>query len=265
MKIIGHRGCRGVMPENTFAAFDHALRLGVTAIELDVVVTGEGRLLVSHDPYMHHEICTHPAGISITAANEKSFNIFEMDEALIASFDCGMKSHPRFPDQANLAVKKPYLTDVLDRYLPGNIHFFIELKSDPDWYGTFQPFPLKYAELIVRELRPYAGYDTLVLMSFDAALLNELAAISSDYHLGLVTESERLLEEQLADLHFKPVAVCPRFDLLNTMITGRTCDFPFNVFPWTVNTEADRAKLSHLDIQGIITDYPGRFMRFLNR
>lgn len=64
IQIQGHRGCRGLFPENTIPAFLHALNLGVDVLELDVVVTGDGYVLVSHEPWMNPEICTGPEGQS---------------------------------------------------------------------------------------------------------------------------------------------------------------------------------------------------------
>jgi glycerophosphoryl diester phosphodiesterase len=260
MKIIGHRGCRGVMPENSLEAFEHAVRLGVKSIELDVVVTGEGRLLVSHEPYINPTICSLEG--KVLHQHEKR-NIFEMNAAEINLYDCGSLENMEFPEQAKIAVRKPYLNEVLDLYLPQGIEILAEIKSEVDDYGIFQPFPMKYAELLVLELREYAKYENLILMSFDENLLNEIAAISSDFRLAYVTERAEPIEHQLDKLYFNPVAVCPRFDLAKEIFAAKLFSNPFRIYPWTVNTHDDLNQLSGLEIQGIITDYPGRFMVFL--
>ena len=59
IRVIGHRGCRGVMPENTISGFQRAFEDGADGIEWDVVVNGEGKLVVSHEPYFHNDFCVN--------------------------------------------------------------------------------------------------------------------------------------------------------------------------------------------------------------
>jgi glycerophosphoryl diester phosphodiesterase len=248
------------MPENSLEAFEHAICLGVKSIELDVVVTGEGRLLVSHEPYINPAICSID-GERISVKEKR--NIFEMYSAEIDRYDCGSLGNTEFPEQIKVAVRKPYLKEVFDTCLPRGIEIIAEIKSEIQDYGIFQPFPMKYAELIVLELREYAGYENLILMSFDENLLNEIAAISSDFRLAYVTENAEPIQHQLDKLYFNPVAVCPRFDFAKEIFAGKLFGNPFAIYPWTVNTHGDLKQLTGLEIQGIITDYPGRFMGFL--
>ncbi|MFN3918554.1 MAG: glycerophosphodiester phosphodiesterase family protein [Flavobacteriales bacterium] len=260
MKIIGHRGCRGVMPENSFEAFEYAVRLGVKSIELDVVVTGDGRLLISHEPYINPAICS--VNGNLLPLHEKR-NIFQMNAEEINLYDCGSMGNPEFPEQVKVAARKPYLKEALDIYLPQGVEILAEIKSEVQDYGVFQPFPMKYAELLMLELREYAVYENLILMSFDETLLNEIAAISSDFRLAYVTESPEFIGNQINKLHFNPIAVCPRLDLAKEIFAEKLFGNPFRVYPWTVNTHDDLNQLSGLEIQGIITDYPSRFMVFM--
>ena len=73
--IQGHRGCRGLMPENTIIGFTKAVDIGVTTCEMDVLITKDGQVVVSHDPYFSHVITTKK-GVSITKEEEKSLNIY---------------------------------------------------------------------------------------------------------------------------------------------------------------------------------------------
>lgn len=117
--VQGHRGCRGLMPENTIPAFIHALALGdsaqgVTTLELDVVVSQDQQLVVSHEPFLSHLICIGPEGEKITAAQEKEYNLYQMPYEQIRQCDCGSQKHPRFPEQQPMAAPKPRLVDVID-------------------------------------------------------------------------------------------------------------------------------------------------------
>ncbi|MFO0414793.1 MAG: glycerophosphodiester phosphodiesterase family protein, partial [Bacteroidota bacterium] len=111
--LQGHRGCRGLMPENTIPAMLHAMDLGVTTLELDVVISADGKVVVSHEPWMSSEIATKEDGKQVIHAEEKNLNLFRMNYTEIQKFDVGLKPHPRFPDQKKMKVVKPLLTDVI--------------------------------------------------------------------------------------------------------------------------------------------------------
>ena len=98
----GHRGSRGLMPENTFPAMKAALDLGVTTLEMDIVFTKDKRAILSHEPFFSHEITTRPDGYFVKEADEKSLNIYKMDYDEVKKYDVGLKLHPRFPQQQNI-------------------------------------------------------------------------------------------------------------------------------------------------------------------
>ena len=114
LDIQGHRGARGLLPENTIPAFLKALEYNVTTLELDLAVTADGQLIVSHEPWMNHSICTDSVGGTIDEEAERSFNIYQMAYKEVKRFDCGSMANPLFPDQRPLNVSKPLLTDVFD-------------------------------------------------------------------------------------------------------------------------------------------------------
>ena len=99
MDIQGHRGCRGLHPENSLPAFEKALELKVKTLELDVVVSKDHKVVVSHEPYMSHEIALDLFGNEITPKLEMAFNLYTMSYDSIKLYDCGSKKHPRFPFQ----------------------------------------------------------------------------------------------------------------------------------------------------------------------
>src|SRR5437870_5750718 len=75
----GHRGCRGLMPENTIPAYLKAIDLGVTTLEMDAVITKDSQIVMSHEPFFNHEITTKPDGSYVSEDEEKSLNIYHMD------------------------------------------------------------------------------------------------------------------------------------------------------------------------------------------
>lgn len=110
----GHRGCRGLMPENTIPAMLKALDLGVTTLEMDVVITKDKKVILSHEPWFGREITTKPDGSFIGDREERKYNLYWMTFEETKAFDVGMKTNPRFPTQEKMKVTKPLLSDVID-------------------------------------------------------------------------------------------------------------------------------------------------------
>ncbi|MEM6803094.1 MAG: glycerophosphodiester phosphodiesterase family protein [Bacteroidota bacterium] len=113
MDVQGHRGCRGLLPENTLPAFAKAIEIGVNTLEMDVVISKDKQVLLSHEPFLSHEICVGPEGEEISEENEREWNLYKMDYEQIKECDCGSKAHKRFPDQEKMAVHKPLLKEVI--------------------------------------------------------------------------------------------------------------------------------------------------------
>ena len=114
LDIQGHRGCRGLMPENTIPAMIKALDLGVTTLEMDVVVTKDNKVIVSHEPWFETEITTKPDGTFIKPGEAMQYNIYQMNYDEVVKYDVGMKPHPRFPNQQKIKAVKPLLADLFD-------------------------------------------------------------------------------------------------------------------------------------------------------
>ena len=100
-KIFGHRGCRGLYPENTIIGFQKAIKMGVDGVEFDVVINKNLQLVISHEPYIDTSYC-------ISNLDQKhSLNIFEMELDEIKKIDCGSKYIDRFPNQIKKKEQKP--------------------------------------------------------------------------------------------------------------------------------------------------------------
>jgi glycerophosphoryl diester phosphodiesterase len=170
----GHRGCRGLMPENTIAAMRTALDLGVTTLEMDVVITKDKKVILSHEQWFGEEITTKPDGTYIGPREERKFNIYWMTYEQVKTFDIGMKPHPRFPQQKKMKAVKPLLSDVIDsvnesmktrrRPFP---YYNIETKSDPEFDGVFQPKPDEFIELLMAVIKEKGIEDLVIIQSFD--------------------------------------------------------------------------------------------------
>ena len=135
--IYGHRGCRALYPENSLEGFQHALNLGIQGIELDVVISKDGHVVVSHEPWMHPRYCQAPNHREIT----QEYNLFQMNYEEIKTFDTGSKFYLPFPLQEKLPTYKPLLKDFLElcNRFEGNLFIILELKSEKNWINKYQP------------------------------------------------------------------------------------------------------------------------------
>lgn len=265
--LQGHRGARGLLPENTISSFLLAVDLGVNTLEFDLVVTKDQKLLVSHEPWFHHNISSKPDGTPVTEEEQLSFNIFEMTYEETQQFDVGMRGHVLFPNQQPMEVKKPLLTDVIrtvEAYTVENnlppIAYNIETKSVPDQYGIMYPFPEVFAQLLYQELsilnEDYALFDRIIIQSFDPATLIEFRKLNPDIKLAMLVADERSIDSYVTTLGFVPEIWSPNFRLLTSEFVEEAHDRGMKVIPWTINTVDEMRKQLEMGVDGIITDYP---------
>lgn len=260
--LQGHRGARGLVPENTIPSFLKALDYGVDTIELDLAVSADGRLIVSHEPWMNPEICRDPSG-NVIEGDGRQFNLYRMTADSIASFDCGSWGHPRFPHQIPMAVNKPMLTDAIAaieaevrrrRLKP--VRYNIETKIQPGWEGEYTPQPDEFARLVHQEVVNSGIRGRAILQSFDERTLIAMKAIDPEMPLALLVENPMGLEANLARLAFKPDIYSPYHLFTHQGLRDSTREMGILLIPWTVNRTGDMRRLLELGVDGIITDYP---------
>lgn len=264
----GHRGARGLAPENTIAGFLLALDFAeLNTLELDLAVSADGQLVVSHEPWFSAEICSHPDGRPVLESEEENLLIFSYPYEQIRAFDCGKRAHPRFPQQQAALASKPLLADVVaqaDQYarqkgraLP---YYNIEIKSTPEWDGLRTPPVNEFARLVVSYLQ-LAGIETRTcIQSFDVRALQAMRALAPSTRLALLVENRLSLDENLALLGFTPQIYSPNHQLVDTQLVQGVHQRAMQLIPWTVNEPTDMQRLISLGVDGIITDYPNRII-----
>lgn len=263
--IEGHRGCRGLMPENTIPAMMKALELGVTTLEMDAVITKDKQVILSHEPFFNHEITTGPDGKYVTEQDERNLNIYKMTYAQTQTFDVGLKPHPRFPNQKRLKATKPLLREVIENVeayhkLNGGrtVFYNIETKTQPVSDGIFHPSPGDFVNTLMNVINSANISDRVIIQSFDFRTLQILHKRYPAIKTAALVEDfdKRSLEEQLKALGFKPTIYSPHYSLVNKELIGKCHDQQIKVIPWTVNDKATIDQLKALGVDGIITDYP---------
>lgn len=264
----GHRGCRGLMPENTLPAMLSALDMNVTTLEMDVVITKDKQVILSHEPFFNHEITTKPNGEYVNEQEEKGLNIFAMSFPETQKFDVGLKPHPRFPRQQRLKATKPLLAEVIDNVeasvkMKGmnKVFYNIETKCSPFTDNTYHPKPEEFVELLMNVVQKKKISDRVIIQSFDFRTLKivnqkfplvRTAALIEDF-------DKRPFEKHLEELGYTPAIYSPAYGLVTKELVDKCHQHKMKIIPWTVNDKKTIEELRTLGVDGIITDFPDLF------
>lgn len=262
----GHRGSRGLMPENTIPAMKKAMDLGVQTLEMDVVISKDRQVVVSHDNYMSADISLKPDGSPVTAEEQKKINLYQLPYAEIKRYDVGRKPHPQFPQQEKFAAYKPLLSELIDsvetyarvKGLPMPM-YNIEIKSSAATDGVYHPEPAEFVDLVMTVLQKKKLGNRLIVQSFDVRPLQLIHKQQPAISLSYLTMNAKTPDENLALLGFQPNTYSPYYKTV-TAETVKAChDKGMAIIPWTVNTKPEIESLKQLGVDGIISDYPNLF------
>ena len=266
----GHRGCRGLMPENTIPAMLHALELGVNTLETDIVITKDKKLVLSHEPFFNHEISTKPDGTLVTEAEERSLNIYQMNYAEVRKFDVGMRPHPRFPAQQKMPAYKPLLAEMIDsveqycrvHQLPA-ARYNIETKTQPATDDQYHPKPAEFVELLVAVIQEKKIMDRVTIQSFDPRTLQYLHKQYPSFKTALLVEDfdKKPFALQLKELGFLPTVYSPSEILITPLLVKQCKDAGIGLLPWTVNSIERIRELKKMGVTGVISDFPDLFAK----
>ncbi len=264
INIQGHRGCRGLLPENTIEAFKKAIELGVHTLELDVAVSKDGIVVVSHEPFMSRKICLDANGNKIPKEYDKKHNLYKMTLDEIKAFDSGSKKHKKFPNQESVKTYKPSLAEVIEACdaLNNNIKYNIEFKARPEYDNNFTPEPKQFVNLVLNTLDGASNRTNL--QSFDLRILEEINAQLPDIDVAILINKDEDIDGKLNLLSYKPDIIGPYFKLLSFDNVSKYQNKGYKVIPWTVNKKKHLKRMIDFQVDGIITDYPDRLIDLIN-
>ena len=266
IEVHGHRGARAVLPENSLAAFEYALSVGVNSLELDTGVTKDNVVVVYHDQKINRDLCQYKDGSPI----EADLWVHQLTLQQIKGFDCGSKPNKWFREQQlRPGSEIPTLSEVFDLVIMSELSnadtvtFNIETKSKPE-FPSAQPPPKQFAKLIIEEASKYEFLDRLILQSFDhrtlvaAKELNPMIPTAALFRRKPESwvESTRAIN---ADI------VSPRHSDLTPEDTTDIRAAGLKVIPWTANHTSDWQRLVSMGVDGIITDDPKGLIDYLNQ
>lgn len=297
LDVQAHRGGMTLMPENTIAAMLNGVKIGAKTLELDVVISSDGKVVVSHDAYMSADFMRKPDGSDIKKEEERSMALYKMTYDSISRFDAGSKPHPRFPAQVKMKTYRPLLSDLIDSveaYVKANklkpVYYNIETKISPDGDGVYNPVPEVFVKTMMDVIEKKSIKDRLIIQSFDVRTLQILhkstpgvklslltfdtkAAMAKLKAQGLSAEDEKKmkqsalfkgksgLEEDLRKLGFKPDIYSPYYSTVDPVMVAKAHAMDMLILPWTVDEEKDMVELGKMGVDGIITDSPDKLVK----
>ncbi len=263
----GHRGTRGLMPENTIPSMYKAIDYGVNTVEVDVVFSKDKEVVISHDVYFHNDITTTPDGRTLTNKDAQKILLYEMDYDSIKKYDVGMKPHPDFKEQEKRPAYKPLLGELIDstdayaRSKGQQILYNIELKTNAAYDNIKTPPVEEFVDRVMAVVKEKKLENRSYLQSFD---FRPLQILHKKYP-GIVTavlisgSEKRTLSKQLEDLGYIPEMYSPHYSLVTPELVTECHQRKIKLIPWTVNTVEEMKKMKDLGVDGIITDYPNYF------
>ena len=297
MDVQGHRGGMALMPENTIAAMINGVKLGVKTLELDVVISADGKVVVSHDAYMSSDFMRKPDGSDISKEEERGMSLYKMTYDSIRRFDAGTKPHPRFPGQLKMKTYRPLLSDLIDSveaYVKINklkpVYYNIETKISPAGDGIYNPTPDVFVKAMMEVINKKAISKRVTIQSFDVRTLQILHKTEPKLTLsllafgksdalaklktqGLSAEDEKKLkqsplfngagglEEDLKKLGFVPNIYSPYYTTVDAEMVKKVHAKKMLILPWTVDEEKDMTALGQLGVDGIITNSPDKLVK----
>ena len=215
---IGHRGAKGYAPENTLLSFEKAIDLRVDGIELDVHLSADEALVVSHDETIDRTTNGKGFVINFTSSQLKEFKI-------------------------------PTLIEVLD-LVKHKCFINIELKG----IGSAKFVNELVTHYILDKKWSYTGF---LISSFDWKMLKEIRLLNPKIRIGVLTE-HNIEEALAFAKNIKAFSINPQDELLSKENVFLMQENGFKVYPWTVNSKKDIQKIKSFNVNGIISDFPDR-------
>lgn len=263
--IHAHRGGAAIYPENTIEAMKHAVDLGVSYLELDLHVSKDSQVLVSHDAYFNSKKALKSSGDTISADSCKFYRIWEMAYDSVRTYDIGSKPNPRYPRRRNMVARVPLvnaLIDSVEMYVDSlglsPVRYNIEVKSWPSKDGVFTPEYKTFADLCMQALLSHQLGDRLLVQCFDARTLNYVHQKYPKVRLSYLVELEEgvTFSDFMKRLDFVPYAYSPQYPMVDAALVDSCKVYKMTLAPWTVDKREDILHLVSLGVDEIITNQP---------
>ncbi|GGG31051.1 glycerophosphoryl diester phosphodiesterase [Christiangramia forsetii] len=237
---------------------------GANVLELDIQISKDKQVVVTHDAYLSPKLVLLSNGEKIAENSDDEYIIHKMDYDSIRKFKLGMLPQNRFPRQQSINTYIPLLGELIDSvetYTSKNnlskIFYNIEIKSNPEKDGHYQPEPKVLMPLVMNVLNNKNIDKRFYIQSFDVRQIQEVRANYPNVPVGFLTgNKKKTFEENIESIGFMPEIYSPHFSLVTKELIEKCHQKAIKIIPWTVNTIKEIENLRELGVDGIITDFP---------
>ena len=267
LSLEGHRGGRGLSPENTIGAMKLSIDLPkVTTLEMDCHITKDKKVVVYHDDYLNPKFVTYSDGNELNGKDNKGL-IYNYTYQELQNFDLGLKGNPDFPDQKKISAKISLLSDLIDeseKYATSKgrkMMYNIETKSSDKKDNISHPEPKEFSDLVLNVVIEKGIASRTVIQSFDKRTIQYINKTYPDIKTSFLIDAKnnKSIAQLVEELGYKPFIVSPNYKIVTSNFVKDAHNLGIKVIPWTVNTKKEIDDLLSMGVDGIISDYPNLF------
>lgn len=264
----GHRGARGLYPENSIGAMKVAIDFPkVTTLEMDCHITKDKKVVVYHDNYLNPKFVSYTNGKQLSGKDNKGL-IYNYTYKELSKFDIGQYGNKDFPDQQKTPTSIALLSDLIEmsetyaketRQKP--MFYNIETKSNDEKDHIAHPAPQEFSDLVLEVVIEKNIAPRTVIQSFDKRTIQYInktyPQIKTSYLIS--GSNKKTIKELVQELGFTPFIISPHYKLVTKQYVKDAHALGIKIIPWTVNTAEEIKALEKLKVDGIISDYPNLF------
>lgn len=264
----GHRGARGLYPENSIGAMKVAIdHPKVTTLEMDCHITKDKKVVVYHDDYLNPKFVTYNNGKELSGKDIKGL-IYGYTLNELENFDIGLKGNVDFPQQKKIATQISLLADLIDEseaYAKQNrktpMFYNIETKSKANNDHKSHPGPQEFSDLLLEVVLEKNIAPRTVIQSFDKRTIQYINKTYPQIKTSFLIDAKnkKSIKELVTELGFTPFIISPNYKIVTEEFVKEAHDLGIKVIPWTANTKEEITALEKLKVDGIISDYPNLF------
>jgi glycerophosphoryl diester phosphodiesterase len=268
IEVQGHRGTRGLRPENTLPSFAEAIRVGADVLELDLLMTQDGKIVIYHDYFLNPDLLTYLDGKPLQT---RGLLVHSLPLSAIKQFDCGRKIHPVFPRQESIpGTLIPTLDELFEMIQNSSdpqaktVRLNLEIKREAG-HPEYSADPQRMAQAVLDLVRKRGFEERVSYSSFDPETLFALRALDKKAKIAFLKEDNL---DRLTDVARQVDAqtVSPRHSFIRDAQQVRSLqEMGFKVVLWTVNDPMRWEQLLAMGVDGIITDYPEDLIHFIDK
>ncbi len=269
--VQAHRGGMGLYPEESLAAMLNAVDLGVNTLEMDLCITQDKQVVLSHDKFFHPRYSIRPDGTPVEVGDERVY-LWTLPYEEILKWDVGSKPNPDWPEKQCIPAQKTLAAEVIDaveaytkEHHLAPMKYNIEIKSDPDCEegreGIDWPEYHEFTDLCMEMLEARGLGDRLIIQCFDERALNYIHKEYPGHILSYLVEGwETDYDEYMSKLDFMPEWLSPPYENVDQELMDRAHKDGMKVVTWTVDDKDEMRRLIGLGVEGIISNYPNRLL-----